>query len=193
MTAAFDYESLVTATPDGARRFEAAIDGMTCAACIGEIEHGLADLRGLEKARVNYTDRRLLLEWRDESFDLTAAFERLRRMGYTVHPFELAESEREETETSRWLLRCLAIAGFAAMNIMLLSVGVWVGGGEGGDIDPVDARPFSWRIGADRFAGCGFRRAAVLQKRFRRAARRPSQYGCADLAGRAARARHVGL
>ncbi len=135
MTAAFDYEGLITQGDDGARRFEAAIDGMTCAACIGEIEQGLSDLPGLERARVNYTHRRLLLEWRDESFDLFSAFERLRRMGYTLHPFELAESERAEIETSRWLLRCLAIAGFAAMNIMLLSVGIWVGEG-GGDIDP---------------------------------------------------------
>lgn len=132
MTAAFDLDSLVTRSENGARRFEAAIDGMTCAACIGEIEQGLSDLPGLENARVNYGNRRLALEWRGDSFDLAAAFERLRRMGYTLHPFELADSEREEIETSRWLLRCLAIAGFAAMNIMLLSVGVWVGG----DIDP---------------------------------------------------------
>ncbi|WP_442754537.1 heavy metal translocating P-type ATPase [Methylocystis sp. JAN1] len=127
MTAAFDFESLVTRGEDGARRFEATVDGMTCAACIGEIEQGLAGLPGLDHARLNYTNHRLALEWRDESFDLAQAFERLRRMGYTLHPFELAESEREEIETSRWLLRCLAIAGFAAMNIMLLSVGVWFG------------------------------------------------------------------
>jgi Cu2+-exporting ATPase len=165
MTAAFDYESLVTRAPDGVRRFEAAIDGMTCAACIGEIEHGLADLPGLAKARVNYTDRRLLLEWRDDAFDLTAAFERLRRMGYTVHPFELAESEREETETARWLLRCLAIAGFASMNIMLLSVGVWVGGGEGGDIEPATRDLFHGvsaliALPAAAFAGQPFFRSA---------------------------------
>ncbi len=127
MTAAFDYEVFVAHAQDGARRFEAAIDGMTCAACIGEIETALRDLPGLERARVNYGDRRLTLEWRDDAFDPPSAFERLRLMGYSLHPFELAESERQEIETSRWLLRCLAIAGFAAMNIMLLSVGVWVG------------------------------------------------------------------
>lgn len=166
MTVAFDYDSLVTTAPDGLRRFEAAIDGMTCAACIGEIEHGLADLPGLEKARVNYTDRRLLLEWRAETFDLTAAFERLRRMGYTLHPFELAESEREETETSRWLLRCLAIAGFAAMNIMLLSVGVWVGS----DIDPSTRDLFHGvsaliALPAAAFAGQPFFRSAFAALR----------------------------
>jgi len=169
MTAAFDFESLVTRGDDGARRFEAAVEGMTCAACIGEIEHGLADLPGLDHARVNYTDRRLALEWRDESFDLAAAFERLRRMGYTLHPFELAESERAEIETSRWLLRCLAIAGFAAMNIMMLSVGIWVGDG-GGDIDPATRDLFHGvsaliAIPAAAFAGQPFFRSAFAALR----------------------------
>jgi Cu2+-exporting ATPase len=169
MTVAFDYEALVTTGEDGAQRFEAAIDGMTCAACIGEIEQGLSDLPGLERARVNYTDRRLQLEWRDDSFDLATAFERLRRMGYTLHPFELAESERAEIETSRWLLRCLAIAGFAAMNIMMLSAGVWVGEG-GGDIDPATRDLFHGvsaliALPAAAFAGQPFFRSAFAALR----------------------------
>ncbi|WP_051134135.1 heavy metal translocating P-type ATPase [Methylocystis sp. ATCC 49242] len=166
MAAAFDFEAFVTRAGDGARRFEAAIDGMTCAACIGEIESGLRDLPGLESARVNYTNRRLALEWRDDGFDLAGVFERLRRMGYTLHPFELAESEREETETSRWLLRCLAIAGFASMNIMLLSVGVWVGG----DIDPETRDLFHGvsaliALPAAAFAGQPFFRSAFAALR----------------------------
>jgi P-type Cu2+ transporter len=172
MTAAFDYESLVTRADDGARRFEAAIDGMTCAACIGEIEQGLRDLPGLDAARVNYANRRLALEWRDDAFDLSGAFERLRRMGYRLHPFELAESERAEIETSRWLLRCLAIAGFAAMNVMLLSVGVWVGGG-GGDIDPATRDLFHGvsaliALPAAAFAGQPFFKSAFAALRARR-------------------------
>jgi Cu2+-exporting ATPase len=164
MTAAFDYDSLITTDAEGARRFEAAVEGMTCAACIGDIERGLRDLPGLEKARVNYTNRRLTLEWRDASFDLAAAFERLRRLGYVLHPFELADSEREETETSRQLLRCLAIAFFAAMNIMLLSVGVWAGGGDG-DIDPATRDLFHGvsaliALPAAAFAGQPFFRSA---------------------------------
>jgi Cu2+-exporting ATPase len=169
MTVAFDYEGLVARGEDGAQRFEAAIDGMTCAACIGEIEQGLSDLPGLERVRVNYTNRRLQLEWRDDSFDLPTAFERLRRMGYTLHPFELAESERAEIETSRWLLRCLAIAGFAAMNIMMLSAGIWVGEG-GGDIDPATRDLFHGvsaliALPAAAFAGQPFFRSAFAALR----------------------------
>ncbi len=166
MTAAFDYQSLVTKTDGGLNRLDAAIEGMTCAACIGDIERGLRDLPGLVSARVNYTNRRLALEWRDENFDLTTAFARLRRMGYELHPFELADSERAETETMRFLLRCLAIAGFAAMNIMLLSVGVWVGG----DIDPETRDLFHGvsaliALPAAAFAGQPFFRSAFATLR----------------------------
>ena len=62
---ALDYDALVTRGKDGALRFEAAIEGMTCAACIGEIETSLRNLPGMPAARVNYTNRRLSLEWRE--------------------------------------------------------------------------------------------------------------------------------
>ncbi|MFM8647956.1 MAG: heavy metal translocating P-type ATPase, partial [Methylocystis sp.] len=132
MTVAVDYSALAITSENGLKRFDAAIEGMTCAACIGDIEKSLRDLPGLLSVRVNYTNRRLALEWRDETFSLKTVFDRLILKGYQLHPFEIAEQERQENETSKWLLRCFAIAGFAAMNIMLLSVGVWIGG----DIDP---------------------------------------------------------
>lgn len=132
MTVSVDYSALAITSENGLKRFDAAIEGMTCAACIGDIEKSLRDLPGLLSVRVNYTNRRLALEWRDDKFSLKTVFDRLILKGYQLHPFEIAEQERQENETSRWLLRCLAIAGFAAMNIMLLSVGVWIGG----DIDP---------------------------------------------------------
>ena len=132
MTVAIDYSALAITSENGHKRFDAAIEGMTCAACIGDIEKSLADLPGLLSVRVNYTNRRLALEWHDETFSLKTVFDRLFLKGYQLHPFEIDEQERQENAISKWLLRCLAIAGFAAMNIMLLSVGVWIGG----DIDP---------------------------------------------------------
>ena len=51
----------------------------------------------------------------------------LGRIGYRAHPFEAERAESDEARHARWLMRCLAVAGFAAMNIMLLSVSVWSG------------------------------------------------------------------
>ena len=51
-------------------------------------------------------------------------------------------AEQEEAAEARRLLRCLAVAGFAAMNIMLLSVSVWSGNVT--DITPETRDFFHW-------------------------------------------------
>ncbi len=101
--------------------------GHHCAACIGDIERGLAPLPGLRRARLNYTNRRLALDWTDPAFEPGAVVRKLAAMGYKAHPFEASREEEAEAEEMRFLIRCLAVAGFAAMNIMLLSVSVWSG------------------------------------------------------------------
>ena len=51
-------------------------------------------------------------------------------------------AEQEEAAEARRLTRCLAVAGFAAMNIMLLSVSVWSGNVT--DITPETRDFFHW-------------------------------------------------
>jgi Cu2+-exporting ATPase len=53
----------------------------------------------------------------------------LERIGYPAHLFSF-ENDAKDPELSR-LLRSLAVAGFCAMNIMLLSVSVWFGADGG--------------------------------------------------------------
>jgi len=171
MTAVADVAAFATQGPDGVSRLDAAVEGMTCAACIFEIESSLKGLPDLVAARVNYTNRRLSLEWRGEAFNLSAAFERLRRLGYKLHPLDLAASEREEGEAARFLLRCLAVAAFAAMNVMLLSASVWIGNVS--DIDPATRDLFHGVSGlialpAAAFAGQPFFRSAFSALRARR-------------------------
>jgi len=40
-----------------------AVEDITCAACITKIESTLQHMSGVEQARVNYTNRRLHVEW----------------------------------------------------------------------------------------------------------------------------------
>ncbi len=154
-----DLSGFVRETDDGARRIDFAIDGMTCAACIVEIETALKKIPGVAQARVNYSNSRLALGWKADDLDPAVAVEQLRRMGYVAHPFELAEAESREAEQARHLLRCLAVAGFAAMNVMLLSVSVWAGNVS--DITPETRDMFHWisaliALPAAAFAGRPF-------------------------------------
>ncbi|MFT0892381.1 heavy metal translocating P-type ATPase [Pseudochelatococcus sp. G4_1912] len=112
---------------NGAARLDLAVEGMTCAACIGEIEHGLQRLPGLLAARVNYSRHRLTVNWDEEKLTPATILDELRRLGYRAQPFVAREVEQAEAQRMQHLLKCLAVAGFASMNVMLLSVSVWAG------------------------------------------------------------------
>ena len=111
----------------GRSRLELAVEGVGCAGCIRKIEAGLKRMPGIVDARLNFTNRRLSVEWKDGTLDAGEIVDELARIGYQAHPFAPARSESAEADEARHLLKCLAVAGFAAMNVMLLSVSVWSG------------------------------------------------------------------
>lgn len=164
LSATMDYSSLVELRADGNRHLDLAVEGITCAACIGDIERGLAALPGLGSARLNYTHRRLAVDWREEAFDPGCVVSRLAELGYRAHPFEASRQEQAEAAEMRFLVRCLGIAGFAAMNIMLLSVSVW--SGNVSDITDETRDLFHWisaliALPACAYAGQPFFRNAI--------------------------------
>jgi Cu2+-exporting ATPase len=112
------------------------VDGLSCAGCIAKLEGGLTALPGVIGARVNFSTRRLRVDHGDELSDdmLQAAVERI---GFGCHPF-VGETDAKAGRESGILMRALAVAGFAAMNVMLLSVAVWSGA------DPVTRTMFHW-------------------------------------------------
>ena len=138
MSEALDLSPFVRAFPDGTSRLDLVVEGMTCADCIGDIEGALSRTPGITKARVNYTDRRLTVEWAGGQTDPGSIVEGLKDLGYIAHPFRGNTAEDSETRESKKLLRCLGMAGFAAMNIMLLSVSVWSGDVSGMDQETRD-------------------------------------------------------
>jgi P-type Cu2+ transporter len=104
-----------------------AVDGVGCAGCIRKIEGGLAKLPGVVDARLNFTQRRLAVDWRDGEIDAARIVKALADIGYQAHPFAPGRIEADESRQAKALLKCLAVAGFAAMNVMLLSISVWSG------------------------------------------------------------------
>ncbi|HEX2886456.1 heavy metal translocating P-type ATPase [Vineibacter terrae] len=119
---------------DGERcAVELAVDGLHCAACVWLIEAALARDPDMLVARLSTTDRRLRLAWHGAPDRAKALADLVRRLGYRVAPFVPGAAARLADDEQRFLLRCMAVAGFAAANVMLLSVSVWAGAWSGAD------------------------------------------------------------
>ena len=126
----------------GERTFgmDLAVEGVHCGGCIARIEGAVKELPGITEARLNYTNRRLHVAWAEGEIKPADILETLERIGYHGYPFVPQRAEEEEAAEARRLLRYLAVAGFAAMNIMLLSVSVWAGS----DMTPETRDFFHW-------------------------------------------------
>jgi P-type Cu2+ transporter len=122
--------SLFVQHHDGTAHMDLAVEGVGCAACIRKIEGGLKRLPGVVEARLNFTNRRLAVDWHEDALAAADVIAALEDIGYRAHPFAPERAEADEARHARWLTKCLAVAGFAAMNIMLLSVSVWSGAAD---------------------------------------------------------------
>jgi len=101
-----------------------SVPGMHCASCMGKVERGLAALPGVARARVNLSARTVSVAHSPglDTPDLVAA---LSGIGFKAQPRRDELAPRYAAV--RPLLAPLAVAFFAAMNVMTLSVSVWAG------------------------------------------------------------------
>ncbi|TAL01413.1 MAG: cadmium-translocating P-type ATPase [Rhodospirillaceae bacterium] len=127
---------------DGGFELHLIVDNLTCPGCVPKIEDALAVVPGIGTARVNLSLGRLKVTWSDPAFDPRVVGETLTRIGYRTIPYNAAVLDRLTDDQDRRLLRALAVAGFAAANIMLLSVSVWSGNVT--DMGPATRTLFHW-------------------------------------------------
>lgn len=115
--------ALPTAAPMSETRF--AVEGMHCAGCIARIEGALGKLGGVAAARVNFSAHLVVVQ---HGTDVTtdAIADVIERLGFPTHLMRERDARGVHDE-SRALMKALAVAGFAAMNVMLLSVSIWSG------------------------------------------------------------------
>jgi Cu2+-exporting ATPase len=114
---------------DGQFQVEFGVPDMHCAACIKSIETELNGLEMVKSARVNMSTKRVKVIFNASRetppMDLVTA---IGRAGYRSFLLDVDEA-RKDKSLSRLIL-ALAVAGFAAMNIMLFSVSIWSGANE---------------------------------------------------------------
>ena len=131
----------VARAADGTATLHLMIENLHCAGCVHRVETALAALPGVVEARVNLTAKRLRLRWTggQSAADFVA---RLAALGYRAVPFDPDEIANARTAEEKRLLRCLAVAGFAVANVMLLSVAVWAGSAD--DMTPATRDLMHW-------------------------------------------------
>ncbi|MEM9343312.1 MAG: heavy metal translocating P-type ATPase [Pseudomonadota bacterium] len=103
-----------------------SVPSMRCAACIAAVEDCLTRVSGVEDARVNLSQKRVHVVTDRSASELAYA---LKEVGYEAFPLDAAVLATDLDPAGRDLLMRLGVAGFAMMNVMLLSVAVWSGAG----------------------------------------------------------------
>jgi Cu2+-exporting ATPase len=158
-----DFAGFAQEVGPGLFSLDLLIDGLDCAACVWLIESLLARNPAIVAARVNLSTRRLVLRWHGTADDANGHAGLVAALGYRPAPYRaLAAAARDDAET-RDLVRCLAVAGFAAANVMLLSVAVW--SGHDGSMGEATRTLFHWlsaviALPAVAYAGRPFFRSA---------------------------------
>lgn len=107
----------------GLHQTSLSVPAIHCGGCVQRIERTLSALPNVEAARVNLSTKRASVTWKGD--EPPALLESLKGIGFEAHLHD-AEPEAGDPGLSE-MIRALAVAGFAASNIMLLSVSVWSG------------------------------------------------------------------
>jgi Cu2+-exporting ATPase len=104
-----------------------SLPGIHCQACIAAVEDILGRQHGVRAARVNLTLKRAMIDAEPEVSAAELA-SLLTAEGFEAHELDPAVlGETASSADERKLLMRVAVSGFAAINVMLLSVAVWSG------------------------------------------------------------------
>ena len=146
------------------------VENMHCGGCMRKVEQKLGDLPGVASARANLSARRVTVISSKGRVSADDLIEALAQAGFKAAPL-LDEPDAATTAGDKEFLRRVGVAGFAAANIMLLSVAVW--SGQSGDMDQSLQTLFHWlsaliALPAVAYAGQPFYRSAWEAIRARR-------------------------
>lgn len=146
------------------------IENLHCGGCIAPLERALLTVSGVVKARTNLSLRRVAVEYDAACLGPDQLIEALDHSGFRASELS-SDGGSHGMARDADLLRRLGVAGFAAMNIMLLSVSVW--SGSGGDMDRSVQTLFHWlsaliALPAIAYSGQPFFRSAVSALKGRR-------------------------
>jgi P-type Cu2+ transporter len=158
-----DFAGFAQEVERGVFALDLLVDGLDCAACVWLIESLLARNADILAARVNLSTRRLAIRWRGTATAANDHAGLVAALGYRPAHWRAFEAAARDDAETRDLMRSLAVAGFAAANVMLLSVAVW--SGHDGSMGDATRALFHWlsaavALPAIAYAGRPFFRSA---------------------------------
>ena len=164
-----EAEAYIRTDGQGIASLNLAVENLHCGGCVRRIETALAEKDAVTSARVNLTTRRLALHWRAEQAEAADLLGAVSELGYRLVPFDPDLLANEAASEDRALLRAMAVAGFAAANVMLLSVAIWSGAASG-DMGPALRDLLHWisaliALPAVAYAGRPFFQSALAALR----------------------------
>jgi Cu2+-exporting ATPase len=159
-----DPSGYVRTHADGTAELDLVVENLHCPSCIPRIEGAAKRMPGVLDARVNLTTRRLHLSWQRGEVEPAALVGAVSAQGFRLAPYNPVDLKAGSDEAGKALLRAMAVAGFAAGNVMLLSISVW--SGMASDMGPATQSLFHWisaliALPAVAYAGLPFYRSAV--------------------------------
>lgn len=113
------------------REIHLLVEGIHCAACVWLIERRLSQLDGILDAYVNLSAKKLKVKWDNRKIQLSEILHILGQIGYAAVPYDPEAAEGQIKKANRQLLFRLGFAGFAAMNLMWISIALYAGADEG--------------------------------------------------------------
>jgi len=120
-----DLHSFIKKCQDDKNEILLAIDGIHCAACVWLIETILLKQENIISARVNLSKKYLKIKWFGAEENCQKYINLISEIGYKLFPFDENILLQEERKYNNDLVKCLAVSGFAAGNIMLFSIILW--------------------------------------------------------------------
>ena len=117
------------------------VDGMHCGSCMRKVETTLTAIPSVVSARVNLSAHRVVILTSDDAATCEAFVDALAAAGFKASPL-IEHTARPIGGADQNYLKRLGVAGFAAANIMLLSVAVWSGYAH--DMPPSLQTLFHW-------------------------------------------------
>lgn len=147
------HETQIASLPDA--RLMLSVPEIHCGGCIVAVERALKGVPGVRDARVNLTLKRAAVDAAAD-IDVDTLTQALKTAGFEAHPLDPGVIASQSVDAKgRDLLMRLAVAFFAMMNVMLLSVAVW-SGADGATRDMMHWISAAIAIPAVLFAGRPF-------------------------------------